>query len=297
MTTIETFIQRRPVLLYFILTFVISWGGILIAVAPAGFPGNPEQVEFSIALVANEAGPLLAGILLIALVYGRAGLRTFLARLLRWRVGARWYGVALLATPLLATAILFALSLASPLFLPSIVTTDDKASLLLLGIGVGLFGALFEEPGWTGFAIPELRRRYGILATGLIVGLLWGMWHFLLTFWASGDSSGAFSLSLLLPPLLFYVAVLPVYRVLMVWVYDRTNGSLFVAMLMHASLIASTLFVLMPVATGAALSTYYLVLSAVLWVIVAAIALANHGHLSRQSKPPAGMGAPQLTPR
>lgn len=48
--------------------------------------------------------------------------------------------------------------------------------------------------------------------------------------------------------LAFYLRALPAYRVLMVWVYDRT-GSLPVVMLMHASLSASTL-ILQPLATG-----------------------------------------------
>ena len=43
------------------------------------------------------------------------------------------------------------------------------------------------------------------------------------------------------------------YRVLMVWVYDRTGGSLLVAMLMHTSLTASTLFILMPPVRGVSL--------------------------------------------
>ncbi|HSK82774.1 MAG TPA: hypothetical protein VK902_05125, partial [Rubrobacter sp.] len=70
------------------------------------------------------------------------------------------------------------------------------------------------------------------------------------------------------------------YRVLMVWVYDRTE-SLFVVMLMHASLVASNL-ILAPLATGMALVIFDLVWAAVLWVLVGAVALANGGHLSRQ---------------
>ena len=76
--------------------------------------------------------------MLTGLVYGRAGFRDLLARMTRWRVGARWYAVALLTAPLLLTAVLLALSLISPEFLPRILTTSDKASLLLLGIGWGL---------------------------------------------------------------------------------------------------------------------------------------------------------------
>jgi hypothetical protein len=112
------------------------------------------------------------------------------------------------------------------------------------------------------------------------VGVLWGAWHFLITFWLSGSPSGALSLLLFLPSVLSSVGVLPAYRVLMVWVYDRT-GSLLVAMLMHASLIFSTLFVLVPLATGVPLMTYYLVLTPALWVVVAAVVVANSGKLSR----------------
>lgn len=280
MTTSRAFIKRHAVLTYFALTFAISWGGILIVLAPVGFPINTDRVEFYIALVVNQAGPILAGILLTSFVYGRAGLRELRSRLLRWRVGAHWYAVSLLTAPLLTTATLFTLSLTSPAFLPAIITTGDRASLLMMGLVAGLLGGL-EELGWTGFAVPELRRRYGILATALIVGFLWGAWHFLLTFWASGDSSGALSLSLLVPPLLFYVAVLPTFRVLMVWVYDRTE-SLLVAILMHASLSAGTVYILMPGVTGVALSTYYLVLTAVLWIVVAVVAVVNSEQISRR---------------
>src|SRR5215204_2712418 len=91
----------------------------------------------------------------------------------RWRVGARWYAVALLSAPLLATAVSLALSLTSPEFLPGIFTSDDKATLLLFGIAGAIMVGIFEELGWTGFAVPALRLRHGVLSTGLIVGVLW----------------------------------------------------------------------------------------------------------------------------
>ena len=127
----------------------------------------------------------------------------------------------------------------------------------------------FEELGWTGFAIPRMRLRYGILATGIIVGLLWGAWHFLL-FWESDSFSGAFPLALLLARLFSW---LPAYRVLMVWVYDRTE-SLLVAMLMHVSLVA-TLQIIDPSLTGGRLLTFILVRAAVFWVIVVAVLSAQ----------------------
>jgi uncharacterized protein len=154
-------------------------------------------------------------------------------------------------------------------------------ALLLFGIGWGLLGGgLLEELGWTGFAVPTLRLRYTAFTTALIVGLLHGAWHFLIAFWAGGSFSGGQWTTYLFGILFFYLGALPAYRVLMVWVYGRTT-SLLVAMLMHASLSASTL-ILQPPLTGAPFLTWNLALTAILWVVVAAVALANGGQVLRQ---------------
>src|SRR5215207_2641877 len=286
MKSIRAFIKKHPLLSYLALVFAISWGGMLIVAGPGGIQSNKE-LAFS--YVAMLAGPSVVGILLTGLAYGRAGLRELLSRLLRWRVGARWYAVALLTAPLVSTAVLIPLSLISPVFLPGIFASDAKVSFVLMGIVVGLIVGIFEELGWTGFAVPTLLKlRYGVLSTGLIVGVLWGAWHLLGNdIWASVATSGG------LPPALFAVLVglvllvgqLPAYRVLMVWVYERT-GSLLLAMLMHASYSAST-FILGPVAgpgamSGASLLAAVLASAAATWVVVGVLAVATHGHLSRQ---------------
>jgi len=287
MATITAFIKRYPVLTFYALVFAISWGGLLILVGPSRIPGATDDVGrlFPFALVVQFAGPSIAGILMTGLVSGRAGLRELLSRLLRWRVGARWYAVALLPGPLLVSAVLFALSLVSPVFLPGIATTDDRVALLVFGLAWGLIGGgLLEELGWTGFAVPTLRLRYGALGTGLIAGLLWGAWHFPIAFWASIALAGEQPLAIFVAGFLaFYAIALPAYRVLMVWVYDRT-ASLFVAMLMHAVLSASTL-ILQPETTAGHL-TWNLVLAAALWGIVAAVAVANRGLLDEGSASP-----------
>ena len=283
MTTIRAFTKKHPLLSFYALAFAIIWGGLIMVVGgPSEIPGSPEKFEtrFGLVLLAWLAGPSVAGILMTGLLYGRAGLREFRSRLLRWRVGARWYAVALLTAPLLSVATLFALSLTSSEYLPTILTTSDKGALLLLGI-VGTFvGGIFEELGWTGFATPTLlrRMRYGVLTTGLIVGVLWGVAHFPLYYWASGDLSGA-----LLPAVVAanVLAWFPPYRVLMVWVYERTNGSLLLAMLMHGSCTGS-LVIFASLAPGWPLFTFLLAFGAVVWVFVGAVALAQGGHLTRQ---------------
>ena len=288
MQTIRTFIKSHPLLSYYALAFAVSWGAILIVVGlgPGGFSATPEQfrVVFPYALPAMLAGPSVAGILLTGLLHGRAGLHGLLSRVLRWRVGARWYAVALLGAPLLYGAVLLALSLLSPAFLPGIAVSDDKAAIVSMGIVAGLLAGIFEELGWTGFAVPTMRLRHGILATGLIVGVLWSAWHFFANFWASGVTSGTIPPLVFLPAWLLGVLVgqLTAYRVLMVWVYDRTR-SLLLAILMHASLTTSTIIFAPPGISGVASLALGLAYGAATWVVVAAVAVAQGGHRSRQS--------------
>jgi uncharacterized protein len=289
--TIKAFIKSHPLLSYFALVFAITWGGFVLAVGPGRIPATKE--EFATmplgAILAVLTGPSVAGILLTGLVYGREGFRNLFTRITKWRVGARWYAVALLTAPLVSTAVLIPLSLISPVFLPGIFASDAKVSFVLMGIVVALIVGIFEEIGWTGFAVPTLLRlRYGVLSTGLIVGVMWGAWHLLGNdIWASVATSGG------LPPALFALGVglvlvvgqLPAFRVLMVWVYERT-GSLLLAILMHASYSAST-FILGPVAgpgamSGSSLLAAVLASAAATWVVVGVLALVNHGHLSRQ---------------
>ena len=290
MKTIKAFIRSHPLLSFYALVFALGWGGILIlAGGPGGIPTNGEQFEMLMPwlMVVWLAGPSVAGILLTGLVYGREGFRNLLTRMARWRVGARWYAVALLTAPLLHVGVSLALSLTSPEYLPGILATSDKVGLLLFGIGWGLIGGgLLEELGWTGFATPTLlgRMRHSVLGTGLFVGVLWGVFHWPVNGWAGVTLSRALPVAITLPLQLFFftVAGLTAYRVLMVWVYDRTAESLLVAMLMHASLTAS-MIILPPVLTGVAFLTYNLVFTAALWAVVGLVALANGWHLSRQA--------------
>jgi len=102
MASLHAFIKRYPVATYFALTFLISWGGSLAVIGPSGLPGDPDTVMalMPLAVLALLAGPSLSGIPLTGVVHGRAGLADYLSRLLSWRVGLRWYAVALPAAPL-----------------------------------------------------------------------------------------------------------------------------------------------------------------------------------------------------
>jgi len=276
MSTIKTFIKRHPVLTYFALTFAISWGGVILVMSSyGGIPATKEKfaAQLPVAILTMLGGPSFAGLLMTGLVNGRAGFRDLLSRLLKWRVSFQWYAIALLTGPLVLMATLLALSLTSPVYLPGIFTTDDIASRLLFGIVAGLAVGFFEELGWTGFAVPKLRLRYSILTTGLIVGVLWGAWHIMgQVVMASGTYSGELPLQVFLiaNTVGLLIGQLPAFRILTVWVYDRT-GSLLVAMLMHVTYTAATMSFEPLQISGVPLFIYGWVSAAVMWVIAIAV--------------------------
>ncbi|MBN1122427.1 MAG: CPBP family intramembrane metalloprotease [Anaerolineae bacterium] len=280
MAAIKTFIKKHAILLYFSLTFIFTWGCMVLIVGPGGFPMTAEMAETMGPLVYTGmlVGPITAGLLMTSLVDGKAGFRELLSRLRTWRVGIRWYAVSLLAAPLLATVVLLTLSLFSPAFMPALLAADGKLSLLLTGVMTGLMVGLFEELGWTGFAIPRIRVRYSVLSTGVMVGFLWGAWHFL-PFWEGDSFVAALPLALLLARLFSW---LPPFRVLMVWVYDRTQ-SLLVVILMHASLVFTTLTLPSMELTGLQLLTWLLVWAAVLWGAVIVIDKASGKQITQPS--------------
>jgi membrane protease YdiL (CAAX protease family) len=271
-------VKRHAVPVYFALVCVISGGAVLLTVGPGGLPLNAEQfASFGpLMYVAILAGPCAGGILVTGIVDGRPGLRDLLARLRRWHAGWTWYAVALLPA-LVMTAMALLLALISSDFRPTILDSSDKSGILLRALGPALLVGSFEEIGWTGFAVPHLRSRHSILVTGLILGVVWGAWHFPL-FWQPDSFSGALPLVILLTMLFSW---LPPFRVLLVWLHDRTQ-SLPVVMLMHAAVSFVTLTVRPEGLTGTRLLTSLLVSPASMWLLLAAVGAANRWRLSHQ---------------
>jgi membrane protease YdiL (CAAX protease family) len=270
-------IKKHPVLTYYVLAFAISWTGVLFVLGPDGFLNTTgSSPEFALAGPASVLGPSLACVLLTSLLDGRPGWRDLLARLRRWRVGVRWYAVALLTAPLVLAVTHLTLSLTSSGPEPPVVAEEDKLALVLSALAAGLAVPFFEELGWTGFAVPRLRRSHSILSTGLIMGVLWGAWHLPL-FAGNTDAPGE------LPPLLLLAALLlgwlVPYRVLMVWVYDHTQSVLLV-MLMHTPIVIGAILLSAEDASRDEMFVPLIFTGSMYWLLVGAVALANRGHLT-----------------
>lgn len=272
-------IKKNPVLTYLLLTFAISWGAILVLIVLNGMPVTvaEAQAQLPVAIMTFLLGPFISGLTMIGLVHGRPGFRDMVARLIRWRVSPIWYAIALLFAPLVFMSVHFMLSLFSPVYLPGFLTTPDGSALILLGIMSGILVGILEELGWSGFLIPEMRKRYNPLAVGLIVGIVWGAWHIMANdIWAIKTYSGEIPTVLysVLSGLSFLIGQLPPFRVVMVWAYERT-GSLLLMMVMHFSLTACSITFAPTAMTGWQVFIYSLAVAVVFWVIALAVVLAD----------------------
>jgi membrane protease YdiL (CAAX protease family) len=276
---VQGFIHRHALLMFFGIAFTISFAGILLVIGLGGVQGGvaPTDSRFLLMMLAWLAGPSVGSIVMTGLVSGRPGYRRLIGRLTTWQVGIGWYALALLLAPLVSVGLSYALSRVSPDFLPAIVTSTDTTAVLVMGLSYGLLGGGFlEELGWTGFAVPRLMLRYGVLGAGLSMGLLWGAYHFSIIYW-SGSPTGALGFGLLTAQLF---AWLPPFRVLMVWMYNNTN-SLLLAMLMHASATASML-ILQPFGiSGVMLLAYVVGLGVAYWAILGVVAVVTRGRFAR----------------
>jgi hypothetical protein len=283
MTTLREFTTRHALLIFLILVFGISWGGMLGIAGSAEMIANGEISEtvLMLAYLAMLAGPGIAGILLTGIVHGRAGLRDLALRLLKWQVGARWYASALLIAPIAILSVLLLLSRISADYIPRLFTTDDVGFLVQFSLISALVVGVFEELGWTGFATDLLlKRRHSILRTGLVVGILFAAWDSLVVFWVSGATSAAGEVPMVVFMPLVLFTWLPTFRVLMAWVYSHTS-SLLVTILMHISLVAFWT-ALTPVAlSGMALVVYYILVTAAFWIFILAIAAVARLRLPR----------------
>jgi membrane protease YdiL (CAAX protease family) len=276
--------RRHPLYAYFVMTFAISWGAVLIVVGPSHIPGRAEELRtlFPFVLLAMLAGPSLAGTALTAIVHGTWGFRELASHLRVRGISAGWYAVALLTAPVIMCGVLLTLSFVTSGWQPAIVTVADKRTLLASGLAVALAVGFFEELGWAGFAVRELRRRHGILSTGLAVGIPWAAWHLLTNVaWSGETSMGSLEPAVFFPSSVLAVLVgyLPPYRILMVWVQDHT-GSVLLPMLMHGSLTASVLTLSPAALTGFPLLLLSFAVAAGFWMVVASMFLLSRPHAS-----------------
>jgi membrane protease YdiL (CAAX protease family) len=196
----------------------------------------------------GQFGPFVAAVLFSWFEHGAAGLRNLGAKLTHVRVSAACIGLALLLPPLLFTvAICINVWLGSqpP---PKFFFPEPLGTTLHFLINLMLGGALGEEPGWRGYALPRLLDRFSALAASIILALAWAVWH--LPLWWIAHVPSSFPI---------YVLGLIPLTILFTWFHQWSRGSLLVALLFHASL--NTSLVRLPVFPA------ILIVNALYWLV------------------------------
>lgn len=157
---------------FFLLAFAWSWRCWLLS--PAVKPDSPSLA--TVFMYAGSFGASMAAVLVVANAGGRAGLRAWLVRCLRWPMGWqhgwRWMALALVL-PVALTALAATLHIAlggsvgpSPAAGHVLMTLVNIPLVFLLG------GPLGEELGWRGFALPNLQERFDWRVASLSLGLV-----------------------------------------------------------------------------------------------------------------------------
>src|SRR5919107_1719749 len=203
-------VKRHPIITFFVLTYVIGWGLIPIWTFQAG-------------------SPFIAALIVIPLTQGVAGLKELGLRIIRWRVRWYWYVVAI-GVPLAVIGLTVGLNVALGASAPSMVQFSSVSTILLM-FAVRLVnpgdGALGEEPGWRGVALPGLQSTLSPLVSTLILGVAVTVWHVPLLFL----EEGLLQPSIIGGFLLGTIAVTFFYT----WLFNHTGGSVLMTVVAHAS--------------------------------------------------------------
>jgi membrane protease YdiL (CAAX protease family) len=224
---LKSFVRRNPLISMYALLFLLGWPvQILDALASHGYTVKPPDILN----IATGLTPALAAIIVTAILAGRSGVKELFRRFLIWRVGVQWYvvGVFLLAGVILGGIGLHVLFGGA---MPELPISGAPVSLILFAFTVTLIvGALVntEEIAWRGFALPRLQPRYGALIASLLIAIPEASFH-LPHFWNLDSifyqNAGLFWFTA------FTVAIVFLYT----YVFNKTNDSLLIVTLLHAS--------------------------------------------------------------
>lgn len=275
---VRSLIRRHPLASFFTLAAATSWIAWLpYILSPHGLgvwniriPELLGSAQFVGVLPGAYVGPLGAAFIVTAVTDGRVGLRRWAARLWRWRVSWYWYAGVLLGVPAVLIAAGAAFSGGS---------VSAPSMLLLLAYVPGmviqlLTTGLAEEPGWRDFALPRLQRRLGPVRASLVLGPLWGAWHFplFLSDW------GGYPDAPWTRPVYFMIFCIA-FTIVVTWVFNRTRESLPIVMLLHVGL-NNTSSILLPVMFAAlSVETSLLASMAAATIVAIVLLIATRGRL------------------
>jgi membrane protease YdiL (CAAX protease family) len=232
---LRSLISDHPLVAYFVIAFAGTWLFALPLLLSKNGVGLLPFTFSEIGLILVGAlptlcGPTLGALTVTAAISGKAGVGRFLRRYLQWRAGVPWYLLALFSFLLV-----YLLSVSIPLGAGPLLALIRQWSLLFsvflpLMVLQILFVALWEEPGWRGFALPRLQQRYGPVLGTIVLGTLHSFWH-LPTGFIMGGPLYPFAITTFVTFVLTGIAASFIYT----WIYNHAKGSILIAILIHAA--------------------------------------------------------------
>jgi uncharacterized protein len=214
-------LTMRSLIPFFAIAFGLGWGLLAVLII---FTAQIEAVFGPVSgtnplFILAVYSPAIAGVALVWRHYGLRGLGSFFRRLTLWRMAVGWWLFLLIGIPAVK-------------YIGAAIngTADDPFpfspwyAVLPAMLATFLIGPV-EEIGWRGVALPLLQRRFAPLWAGLILGAVWGLWHFP-AFLLSGTPQSAWSFG----P--YWIGVLAL-GVLVTPMFNASRGSILIPMLFH----------------------------------------------------------------
>ncbi|MDQ6710024.1 MAG: CPBP family intramembrane metalloprotease [Candidatus Dormibacteraeota bacterium] len=213
---------------FYATAIAISWSCWLpVAAVDHGLLSLPSGLAETLVIVGGF-GPLFAALAMMARNSGPRGIPALLGHILRWRVSVRWYVAALVLPAAFRFAVL-GMHVANHGTVPGIGDLGHWLALPLTFVFVLLLGGpLGEELGWRGFMQPRLQTAMGMLPASVVIGVASALWHLPLFLIPSTAQSHL--------PLVLFVIRTVALSIILGWLWNRSNRSLLVILLFHASL-------------------------------------------------------------
>ena len=176
-------------------------------------------------VVFSPYGPTFAAFILTYLNEGKEATKELWRKCWNRNVPTKWLLITFLWYP--AVNLLYRLLSAIIYNIPQPPLPSDPLIILIPFIASIINGGLSEEVGWRGYALPRLQSRFNAVQSSLILGLMEGLWHVPLVFWI-GDPRYGMSI----PLLIIWQTIATFQRT---WIYNNTDGSIFTAIMFHAT--------------------------------------------------------------
>ena len=265
-------VARHPVAAFLVMVFTVN-----TAVALSPVLTRRDVLPFGLApydSLGHIFGVALPAFIVVAAMHGHAGVRDLARRSLKWRVGVRWYLVALFGVPaatLLCASVLFGLAPLNALVEKRELLLTVVLPQLVLLI---LFFNFAEEVGWTGFLQARFQERYGPLKASVIVTFPFALYH--LPAWMVEFGLGLTQLHLALALTGVFGISQLFGRVIIMWLYNNTGYSVLLVGMFHSSfnVTTSTFDSFIPRETS------FLIAAGVVAVAAVLVAIFTRGRLS-----------------